>query len=59
MEYKLSFSVNLHDDEGDCFEKCINLHLGNGIILQFNDIDAFDNFSEKMQSMRKELVENL
>lgn len=59
MDYKLSFSVNLYDDEGDCYEECINLHLDNGIIIQFRDIDAYDNFHEKMKSMRTEIVESL
>lgn len=59
MKYDLTFSINLNDDEGDSFEDCILLHLGNGTILQFKDMDAYDNFIEQMQNMRAEIRNNL
>jgi hypothetical protein len=59
MKYKLSFAVNLHDDEGYAYENGIVLFLGNGVMLQFNDIGEYTDFIESMQGMIPEIKENL
>ena len=58
-KYKLSFSINMHDDEGDIFEEGILLHLGNGVILHFNNLKEYDHFIDSMQGMKDEIKENL
>jgi hypothetical protein len=59
MKYDLSFSVNLHDYEGDVYEECIMVHLGNGVILQFKDLEAYEDFIARMVYMKAEIKENL
>ena len=59
MEYDLSFSVNLLDDEGDVYEECIMVHLGNGVILQFENMDSYQRFIDGLNNMKSEIRENL
>jgi hypothetical protein len=59
MDYKLSFGINLYDDEGDSYEDCIMVFLGNGVILQFKNLEGYDRFIDSMKGMRNEIKENL
>lgn len=59
MGYELSFSVNLHDEDGDIYEEGILVHLGNGVILTFKNMDEYNNFIDSMESMRGEIYDNL
>ncbi|PAV30277.1 hypothetical protein CIL05_07355 [Virgibacillus profundi] len=58
-KYKLAFSIDMHDSDGDTYEEGILLHLGNGVILHFNNLKEYDNFIDSMQGMRDEIRENL
>jgi hypothetical protein len=58
-DYKLSFAVNLNDNEGDSYEDCIMVFLGNGVILQFEDMGKYTKFIKDMQGMIPEIAENL
>lgn len=55
MEKKMWFSVDLHDSDGDVFEEGIYVHLPTGIIMKFDNLDAYDKFIESMQGMRAEI----
>lgn len=58
MAKKLSFSVNLHDQDGDVYDDCILLHIDEGVILKFGNLAEYDQFIEDMQGMRAEIVES-
>ena len=59
MKYDLTFSLNLHDIDGDVYEECILIHLGNGVILQFENMDSYDEFIDNLNYMKSEIRENL
>jgi hypothetical protein len=59
VKYDLSFSINLRDEDGDSYEDCILLHLGNGVILQFENMDSYERFIDNMRAMKGEIQENL
>lgn len=58
-QYKLGFSINLHDKDGDVFEQGILLHLNNGTIITFNTLDEYKDFINQMQSVIPEIEESL
>ena len=59
MKYDLTFSVNLHDEDGDVYEECIMIHLGNGVILQFENMDSYERFIDNLNGMKSEIREHL
>ena len=59
VKYDLTFSVNLHDSDGDVYEECIMIHLGNGVILQFKNMDSYQRFIDSLNSMKSEIRETL
>ena len=58
MKYDLTFSVNLHDNDGDVYEEGILIHLGNGTILQFSDFNNYERFIKDLDGMRTEIKRN-
>ncbi len=54
---KLTFSVNLHDKDGDAFEKGIYLHDETGMILQFDDIVEFQKYANDILGMVPEILD--
>lgn len=55
MKKKMWFSVDLHDNDGDVVEEGIYMHLPNGIIMKFDDLDEYDAFIKNMKGMRAEI----
>ena len=56
---KLSFSVDLHDNEGDVFEECILLYVGESTIIKFKTYAETVAFSDSVKGMLHEIKENL
>lgn len=55
---KVSFSVDLHDKDGDVWEKGVYLHIEPNMILEFNDSNELQLFAEKILTMIPEIKEN-
>lgn len=55
MKKNTWFSVDLHDNDGDVVEEGIYVHLPTGIIIKFDDLDAYDTFIKNLQGMRAEI----
>lgn len=43
-----SFSINLHDDDGDVYEKCILIHVNDTTILKFRNIQELEDFTHDL-----------
>ena len=56
---KLSFSVDLHDCEGDVFDECILIYIGESTIIKFSSFAEVVAFSSKLSGLLLELKENL
>jgi len=56
---KLSFSVDLFDYEGDCYDECILIHIGESTIIKFKSYVEVVAFSDTFRGMLPELRENL
>lgn len=53
---KATFSVNLHDHDGDVYEKCILIHLEDTkTILKLKDIKQLNQFISELTKIKKEL----
>jgi len=57
---KTSFSVNLYDKDGDCYEKCILIFVGEKeIILKFKDLFELKEFIGQINGqIIPEILEN-
>ncbi len=55
---EISFSVDLHDKDGDVFETGVYLHIEPNMILEFNDSTELKNFAENILKMIPEIEEN-
>lgn len=55
----LSFSVDLHDHEGDVYDECILIHVGESAIIKFKSYAEVVAFSDTFRGMLPELRENL
>lgn len=42
---KTTFSVDLHDRDGDVVDKCILIHVSDQCILQFSDMRELESFA--------------
>jgi hypothetical protein len=51
----MSFSINLYDNDGDCMEECLLIHLDNGTILSFKTIGDLEKFSKMVNNCLKEI----
>ena len=52
-----SFSLNLHDDEGDVYKECLLGHVGNNTIIKFKDVNELQEFAKEILSSLKEIKE--
>ncbi|WP_182006310.1 hypothetical protein [Priestia aryabhattai] len=53
----ITFSVNLHDDEGDVYSECILLHIGEQMILKVDNLKQYEDLIDQLKSMRSEIAE--
>jgi len=44
----VGFSVNLRDEDGDIFDECVLLHVGENTLLKFTDIKELRNFASSI-----------
>jgi hypothetical protein len=56
MEY--SFSKNLHDSDGDIYEECLLVFIGDNTIVKFSDADELESFANKILGSMKEIRES-
>ncbi len=52
----VTFSVNQHDSDGDVYDECILLHIGDALIIRLEK-DGLDNFIDSLNRIRNELRE--
>jgi hypothetical protein len=57
MAYALTFSCKQYDSDGDVTDTGVLLHLGNGVILRFDNPDELEKFSDQIKGMLPELKE--
>ena len=55
---KIGFSVDLHDKDGDVFDNCIILHLGDMTMIRINNVDELEQIIIDLGDIRTELVDN-
>jgi hypothetical protein len=55
----LGFSVDLIDDEGDVWDECILLHIGDCAIIKFHSYSEVVAFATQLNGLLPELKENL
>ena len=55
---KIGFSVNLHDSDGDVFDKCIVLYLGDMTMIRIENIKELEQMIIDLGDIRTELAEN-
>lgn len=53
--YKLTWSKNLYDNDGDVYKEGLFIHLGNGTILYFSNSEELNNFNKDLQDCIEEL----
>ena len=55
-----SFSINLHDNEGDIYDDGIFLHISDSTIIRFKTIDELEQFAKDLINRTiPEIKENL
>lgn len=55
---RASFSINLHDSDGDVYQKCLLIHLEDSVILQLKDKSDLEQLIKHLNQIKKELDEN-
>ena len=53
---KVTFSVDLHDSEGDVYDECLLLHVGENTIIKLKKTGLND-FINSLRIIQKELKE--
>ena len=53
----ITFSVNLHDSDGDVYDECLLLHVGGNVIIRL-DRDGLPQFIEQLERINKEITES-
>lgn len=56
---KYGWSLNLHDRDGDVYEECVLVHVGEDTILKFKSVEELDAFADKIKGSIREIKENL
>ena len=56
---ELGFSVDLIDDEGDVYDECILIRIGDCTIIKFHSYSEVVAFSARLNGLLPELKENL
>jgi hypothetical protein len=54
----IGFTVNLHDKDGDVFDKCLLLHFNDTFILKISNLKELDNIIKQLQDIKTEVKEN-
>lgn len=52
---RVLFSIDRYDSDGDCTDRCVCLHLQNGVILEFEDANALERFGQNILNMLPEI----
>lgn len=55
---KYAWSKNLHDSDGDVFEDCILVYIGDNTIIKFKDTNELESFAESILRSIKEINES-
>ena len=55
MQY--SFAKNLRDSDGDVYEECLLVFIGNNTIIKFKDVDELEQFANRILGSLKEIRE--
>jgi hypothetical protein len=53
-----SFSHNLKDSDGDVYDECLLVFIGNDTIIKFKDADELEAFANKILGSMKEIRES-
>lgn len=56
MDY--GWSTNLHDNEGDIYEQCLLVHIGDNTIIKFKDSVELEQFAERILASLNEIRES-
>ena len=56
---KYGWSLNLHDRDGDVYDECLLVHVGEDTILKFTSVEELDAFADKIKGSIREIKENL
>jgi hypothetical protein len=54
---KVTFSVDLHDSDGDVYDECILLYIGDCTIIKLKK-EGLNDFINSLKIIQKELKEN-
>ncbi len=54
---RVTFSVDLHDRDGDVYEECLLLHVGESTIIKLKK-NGLNDFINSLKIIQKELKEN-
>ncbi len=54
---RVTFSVDLHDRDGDAYEECLLLHVGESTIIKLKK-NGLNDFINSLKIIQKELKEN-
>jgi len=52
----ITFSVNLHDSDGDVYDECLLLHIGDTAIIRL-ERDGLPQFIKQLKRIDKEIKE--
>lgn len=55
---RASFSVNLHDSDGDVYQECLLIHVEDRWILQLKNKADLEELIKHLNQIKKELDEN-
>lgn len=55
---KISFSINQHDSEGDCFEQGIYLHFNDMFQLRVNNLYELCRIQKQLKEITREIMDN-
>ena len=53
-----SYSINLHDKDGDVYQECLLIHLEDKCILQLKNKADLEELIKNLNQIKKELEEN-
>ena len=55
---KYSYAYNLYDNDGDVYEDCLLVFIGDNTIMKFQDSVELEQFAHSILSSIKEIREN-
>lgn len=56
---KTTFSIDMHDSDGDRYLKGVLIHIDENFILRFEDLDKLEEFAEGLLAMLPEIRGNM